>query len=387
MLRPNLRVDMSPVCRAIRAACLPAAFLATGFGLGWLVFERDGVRDSASHGPTAAAGSLAVLSDNTNEGSDYQPDFVRILGTDATALLEASSLPEAHLADFGRRLVDGRVSRDELSFFLGALALRWPDEVMPFLDSLDPKVVHALELEGLALRKLAESHPDTAVALLSGSRMWHLPGRHLYDIGVELYRRDALPEQVLERINPEDREILKQGETEAVLRRSGTAGMIDWIGSLAGSSVDEFDADGRLVATRSGTTSFALDRMSHFLRETSDVDKDRLFARIAAAPFLSDSLNASTAFRALARVDVERALKYADGIPGDAGLSAISAAFRVAAESDPELALKFISRTSDIARQNMFLQGLVLESKDEQVLREAREILLERGIDGPKVSR
>src|SRR5690606_28795796 len=102
-----------------------------------------------------------------------------------------------------------------------------------------------------------------------------------------------------------DREILKQGETEAVLRRSGTAGMIDWIGSLAGSSVDEFDADGRLVATRSGTTSFALDRMSHLLRETSDVDKDRLFARIAAAAFLSDSLNASTAFRALARVDVE----------------------------------------------------------------------------------
>lgn len=307
-------------------------------------------------------------------------ELSKVIGNESFEILKSKSPPRETLDAFRARVESGSVSPDEVSIFLDSLASKWPHEAISYLATFDEKVSRALTLNGIVLSKIARHHPNVAIDCLASADVKGVTGEELFRIGVELFSHSDINPAAILRVPEETRAALQSAATEAALRRGGVSEMIGSVGQLDMSSQKEFDKDGNLIRETSGSTSFALDDMGRLLSQTKAVDTEYLVSSFKQASWWGKPMETYSAMKLLARIDAGRALLLAGETKGPAAELAINGAFNAAAEFHPEVALNFLSKTSDIHKQNTMLQLLAQKTTDKEIRQECEELLAERGI-------
>ena len=303
-----------------------------------------------------------------------------MLDSDLSRLVAFTEIPNSELDEFRIKIEDGRVDSGKLALFLEILAERWPESVLEFVNTINPKVASALRLKSIALCKLAGRHADIAVKLLSKSSIDDFDGRELYDIGLQFLKNGTLSAEQISKLGPDMSSALNQAEAESILRREGVAGLVSWISGLKNSTLKEYDTKGNLVFEKSNTTSFALDRLSQFLKETSSANGEEIFLKLSNPSFSDNSIELSGAFKVLAEIDPAKALAVASSLKIADSFAAERGAFSAAAKSSPEIALNHLTKTTDITKQNLMLTLLEAYTTDIQIRSECQELLSERGL-------
>ncbi len=328
-----------------------------------LIPKPDPVQVVSSYSPQEASASLNS-----------------ILGPELSRLLLSTEFPKAQLEKLRLEIEDGKLDHENLSLSLKILAAKWPDRLMEFIDTVNPKVANALRLKSLALNKMAERHADITIKLLSESGLDDFEGRELYDIGLQFFKNETFSAGRLSKLVPELSDAVKQAEAESILRKQGVAGLVSWISGLKSSTLKTFDAQGKLLFEKSNTTSFALDRLSQFLKETSSVQANQLFSQLASPAFADNSIELSGAFRVLAEINPAKALDIASSLRGEHSFAAERGAFMIASKSSPEIALQHLSKTTDKSKQNLMLTLLEAYTDDPQIRSECQALLATRGL-------
>jgi hypothetical protein len=295
-------------------------------------------------------------------------------------ILKSKSPPRETLDAFRARVESGSVSPDEISIFFESMAAKWPHEAISYLATFDETVSRALNLKGIVLSKIARHHPNVAIDWLANAAVKGVTGEELFRIGVELFTHSDMNAAAILRVPEEARAVLQSAATEAALRRGGVSEMIQTVGQLDTSSRKEFDKDGNLIRETSGSTSSSIDDMGRLLSQTKAVDYEYLASRFKQAPWWGNSMETYSAMKLLAKIDAGRALILASETNGPAADLAMNGAFNAAAEFHPEVALDFLSKTTDVHRQNTMLQLLAQKTTDKDIRQECEQLLTERGI-------
>lgn len=307
-------------------------------------------------------------------------ELSKVFGNDSFEILKSKSPPRETLDAFRARVESGSVSPDEISIFFESMAAKWPHEAISYLATFDETVSRALNLKGIVLSKIARHHPNVAIDWLANAAVKGVTGEELFRIGVELFTHSDMNAAAILRVPEEARAVLQSAATEAALRRGGVSEMIQTVGQLDTSSRKEFDKDGNLIRETSGSTSSSIDDMGRLLSQTKAVDYEYLASRFKQAPWWGNSMETYSAMKLLAKIDAGRALILASETNGPAADLAMNGAFNAAAEFHPEVALDFLSKTTDVHRQNTMLQLLAQKTTDKDIRQECEQLLTERGI-------
>ena len=359
--------------------CFGLALFSGGLLAGrYLAPERSSGITAPEHSDSENLKVSKASTDHSVPLSSFE--LSKVFGNDSFEILKSKSPPRETLDAFRARVESGSVSPGEISIFFESMAAKWPHEAISYLATFDETVSRALNLKGIVLSKIARHHPNVAIDWLANAAVKGVTGEELFRIGVELFTHSDMNAAAILRVPEEARAVLQSAATEAALRRGGVSEMIQTVGQLDTSSRKEFDKDGNLIRETSGSTSSSIDDMGRLLSQTKAVDYEYLASRFKQAPWWGNSMETYSAMKLLAKIDAGRALILASETNGPAADLAMNGAFNAAAEFHPEVALDFLSKTTDVHRQNTMLQLLAQKTTDKDIRQECEQLLTERGI-------
>lgn len=359
--------------------CFGLALFSGGLLAGrYLAPEQGSGITAPEHSDSESQNASEASTDHSAPLSSLE--LSKVIGNDSLEILKSKSPPRETLDAFRSRVESGSVSPDEISIFFESMAAKWPQDSISYLATFDEKVSRALNLKGIVLSKIARHHPNVAIDWLASADVKGVTGEELFRIGVALFSHSDMNAAAILRVPEETRAVLQSAATEAALRRGGVSEMIQTVGQLDTSSQKEFDKDGNLIRETSGSTSSAIDDMGRLLSQTKAVEIDDLVSTLKQAPWWGNPMETYSAMKLLAKIDAGRALLLASETKGPAAELAMNGAFNAAAEFHPEVALDFLSKTTDIHKQNTMLQLLAQKSTDQDIRQECEQLLTERGI-------